>query len=399
MLMGLTVKSVLELPALKDFSVAAGSRALNKEIHSIEILDFEFAAGIQQVRDTAFNPHSLVLSSLLFANEKPESLIIMLKKLLELRVSALAYKPVIFQELPEEVLVFANEHDFPILRFGGDEFFEDIIFEVMNRIRKRDRELFFERMTKALIEEEVSEKELLSFLQEMNQPFEKYVTAVNIQGNVSENSQWMDPFFRFHSFSKCGLVCEYKQSLFILLTDSSKQFQVEPLLKEWTALYGIGTDTLTIGYSEVHVPHTELHLAVREAYYARIMAGMNGTRSCRYGQLASDRLLIELYRRDAAFAHRYVKTYLGPLLDERADEDLLKTAVTFVLKKGNVKEVAVTHFCHPNTIRYRMTKIRQSMEPFGNELVFYEHLAAAVKLYLLHKAIEEPIVSSLVNGE
>nr|WP_263326377.1 helix-turn-helix domain-containing protein [Neobacillus sp. Marseille-Q6967] len=46
------------------------------------------------------------------------------------------------------------------------------------------------------------------------------------------------------------------------------------------------------------------------------------------------------------------------------------------------------HFCHPNTIRYRIAKIRQLIEPVGNELVFYENLSAAVKLYLLHQTIE-----------
>ncbi|WP_404293857.1 helix-turn-helix domain-containing protein [Cytobacillus kochii] len=51
--------------------------------------------------------------------------------------------------------------------------------------------------------------------------------------------------------------------------------------------------------------------------------------------------------------------------------------------------MAATHYCHPNTIRYRMMKIRQLIEPFGNEFVFYENLSSAVKLYLLHKTIEE----------
>ncbi|MDQ6598042.1 helix-turn-helix domain-containing protein [Bacillus salipaludis] len=83
-----------------------------------------------------------------------------------------------------------------------------------------------------------------------------------------------------------------------------------------------------------------------------------------------------------------MKEYLGPLLSEKTDKDLLQTAITFVLKQGNVKEIAEAHYCHPNTIRYRMTKIRQLIEPFDNEFVFYENLSAAVKLYLLHKTIE-----------
>lgn len=397
--MMMTVKNFLQLSVTKGFSVVAGSNALHHSVQSVEILDFEFAAGIQQVRDTAFSPHSIVLSSLLFANEKPERLIEMLKKLIELKVSALAYKPVIFKDLPDEVLTFANEHDFPILRFGGDEFFEDIILEAMDQIKQRDNKLFLENTMRCFIEEEVSEKQIQSFLQQMNKPFEKYVFAVNIQTKQSESFQWMDAFFKLESFLRSGIICTYKQSIFILFTDKYGQLQFEKILKEWMALYAIPTDAFILGYSQVHSTHTDIHLAVREAYYARVMAEIEMKSICHYEQLASDRLLIELYRKDAQFANNYIKMYLEPLLEEKTDRDLLNTAVTFVLKKGNVKETAAAHYCHPNTIRYRMAKIRQLIEPFDNELVFYEHLSAAVKLYLLHKAIEGPAVVSSINGQ
>ncbi|WP_227001761.1 PucR family transcriptional regulator ligand-binding domain-containing protein [Virgibacillus necropolis] len=160
----MTVKDLLQLPVTKDFSVVAGGDGLNKTIQSVEILDFEFTEGIQQVRETSFSPYSIALSSLLFANQKPERLIDTIKKLIELKVSALAYKPVIFKDLPSEVLIFANEQDFPILRFGGDEFFEDVIFEVMNHINKRNHALFLENKIRCLIEEEVSAEQITVLL-------------------------------------------------------------------------------------------------------------------------------------------------------------------------------------------------------------------------------------------
>lgn len=379
----INVKDLLQLPVTKDFSVVAGRNGLNNTIHSIEILDFEFTEGIQQVRGTAFSPHSIVLSSLLFANQEPKRLIDTIKKLIELKVSALAYKPVIFKDLPSEVLIFANEQDFPILRFGGDEFFEDVIYKVMNHINKKNHSLFLENTMRRLIEEEVSAEQIKSFLQQMNKPFDKYVFVANIQMKQSEGSQWMHSFFQLDSFLKSGIICTFNQSIFILFTDKSQQ-QFEKILKEWMKIYTIPTDALTIGYSQVHQTMTELHLAVREAYYACVMAKIELRPICHYEQLTSERLLIELYRKDLQFTNNYVEMYLGPLLEE---QDLLDTAVTFVQKKGNVKEIAVTHYCHPNTIRYRMTKIRQLIEPFGNELIFYEHLSVAIKLYLLHQTI------------
>ncbi|UZM99773.1 PucR family transcriptional regulator ligand-binding domain-containing protein [Lysinibacillus sp. MHQ-1] len=57
-------------------------------------------------------------------SKKPEYLLNAVKSLIELGASALAYKPVIYKDLPEEVITYAEEQNFPILRFGGDEFFE-----------------------------------------------------------------------------------------------------------------------------------------------------------------------------------------------------------------------------------------------------------------------------------
>jgi len=388
----MTVKDLFQLSLTKNFSVVAGYNALHKIIISVGILDFEFTEGIQPMRKEAFEPHSLVLSSLLFANQKPELLIETIKELIKLKVSALAYKPAIYEDLPDEVLQFANEQDFPILRFGGDEYFEEVIFEVMTYIKGRENDLFLQNIMRCLIEEEVSEPQLQSFLQQMNKPFEEYVFTANIQMIQSQNPKWMDSFLKFQSFLKSGIVCTYKNSILILLTDKSGKLQFSKLLKEWMDLYGISTDGLTIGYGRVHQTHTELHRAVREAYYARIIAAMETKSICNYADLASERLLIELYQKDAKFASRYLQEYLGPLLTEKTHKDLLDTAVTFVLKKSNVKEVADAHCCHPNTIRYRMAKIRQLLEPFSNDFVFYENLSAAVKLYLLHKEMEETLL-------
>lgn len=385
----MNVKNFLQLPITKDFLIVAGNNGLSNPVKSVEILDFEFSPDIQTVRETIFNPHSVVLSSLLFAKEKPEYLIDTIKNLIELGVSALAYKPVIFQNLPDEVIAFADEQNFPILQFGADEFFEDIILEVVAYTKKQDKAHILENIMKNFIEKEVNEKQLHSFLQQMNRPFEKYVFVANIGMVATENTDCMDTLFQLEGLLKSGILCTYKKSIFILMTSASQCFQFEKILNEWLTMYAIPKELLTIGYSQVQFTHKTMHLAVREAFFARIMAEINLQSTCQYEKLATDTLLIELYRENAPFAMKFVHKYLGPLLDEKVDPDLIETAITYILKKGNIKEVAYSHFCHPNTIRYRMTKIRQLITPVDNDFIFYEQLSAAVKLYLLHNYIEK----------
>ncbi|MFJ7408168.1 MULTISPECIES: PucR family transcriptional regulator [unclassified Lysinibacillus] len=385
----MNVKNFLQLPITKDFTVVAGSNGLHKPVQNVEILDFEFSPDIETVRETIFTPNSVILSSLLFAKQQPDYLLNAVKSLIQLGASALAYKPVIYNDLPEEVLALANAHHFPILRFGGDEFFEKIILETMAYAKTQDYAFFLETIMKRLINEEVSDEQITSFLQQLNKPFEKYIFVANLQMKSLTNAEWMQPFLQLELLLKSGVICKYKNSIFILVTNQSQHFQFEKLLNEWLTMYDISTDELIVGYSQVHVTQNELHLAVREAFFARIVAEMDMTPTCHYNRLGSDILLIELHRKDPHFVMNYVNAYLGPLLDEKADADLINTAITYISKKGNIKEVAVAHFCHPNTIRYRMTKIRQLVAPLDNDYVFYERLSAAVKLYLLHSKIAD----------
>ncbi|MGE7691579.1 PucR family transcriptional regulator [Lysinibacillus sp. NPDC097214] len=380
----MNVENFLQLPITKEFTVVAGRNGLHKPVQNVEILDFEFSPDIQTVRETIFTPNCVVLSSLLFAKHKPEYLWNAVKSLIELGASALAYKPVIYEELPEEVLAYADEQNFPILRFGGDEFFEKIILETMAYAKTQDYSFFLETILRRLLEEDVTDEQIKSILQQINKPFDKYVFVANIQSQDHANSQWMHSLFQLDPLLKSGMICSYKKSLFIVMTHSSQQFQFEKLLNEWLTMYAISTNSLTFGYSRCHLTQSEFPLAVREAFYARIMAEIKSTPICHYENLASDWLLIELHRKDATFAIDYVNSYLGPLLKAKVDPDLMKTAITYVVKQGNIKEVAVAHFCHPNTIRYRMAKIRQLVAPLENDYVFYERIAAAVKLYLIH---------------
>lgn len=389
----MNVKSFMQLPITKNFIAVAGIHGLSNPVKTVEILDFEFSPDIQTVRETIFNPNSVVLSSLLFAKQKPEYLIDTVKNLIELGVSALAYKPVIFQNLPDEVLAFAEEQNFPILKFGGDEFFEDIILEVVAYTKQQKNTQILETIMKKLIEEDVNVEQLHSFLQQINKPFEKNVFAANLQMEATENTEWLDSLFQLEPLLKSGIICTYKKSIFILMTSTSQDFQFEKVLNEWMMMYAIPTKSIIFGFSQVHSTQKELHFAVREAFFSRIMAEINVQPTCHYENLASDCLLIELYRKDALFAMDFVNKYLAPLLDEKVDPDLIKTAITYILKKGNIKEVAISHFCHPNTIRYRMTKIRQLISPLDNDFVFYEQLSAAIKLYLLHLRIEKSAIT------
>ena len=79
-----------------------------------------------------------------------------------------------------------------------------------------------------------------------------------------------------------------------------------------------------------------------------------------------------------------MENYLGPLFeDEEKDQELLHTAVEYILEKGDTLKTAENLFCHKNTIRYRIGKLQEKLDPKANEKEFYQNLAMAIKIYLL----------------
>ena len=82
----------------------------------------------------------------------------------------------------------------------------------------------------------------------------------------------------------------------------------------------------------------------------------------------------------------YMREYLAPIFEEDgSDGELLHTAVEYILAKGDTIKTAERLYCHKNTIRYRIGKLQEKLDPERNEKEFYLNLAAAIKIYLLCK--------------
>lgn len=75
-----------------------------------------------------------------------------------------------------------------------------------------------------------------------------------------------------------------------------------------------------------------------------------------------------------------MEEYLSPLLNN--NEDLLSTACTYIKSRGDLDKTAEALYCHKNTIRYRLNKIHELLDPNSNEKEFNENLSIAIRIYL-----------------
>lgn len=392
--MAITVKDLLQLQTLRNFKVVAGQQGMSRTVKTVEILDFEFAQGVGDIRTIAFTDKSLVLSSLLFAKDQPKLLTEAIDKLLKLGVSALAYKPVIYKELPREVIDFANQEEFAILSFGGDEFFEDIILEVMEAVKKERNVEFLESHLSLLFSDEINSEDVRSICEKMNPGLKQKVMTVNIKLLETNSEQEILHNIRRYSPSENlkskTVVCKFKKSIMIILTQEEvDDHRFKAMLDDVLIACQLSREKIIAGYSNVHDTDTRLNEAVKEARFARIVAEMEGASERRYSQIGLYQFLLP--EQTAKHREKYMRNYLGPLFDEGDPnaKELLKTAVQFVLAHGEMQETAHRLFCHKNTVRYRMSRLHEKLDPHSNEKVFYEHLSAAIKIFLIHRYKEE----------
>lgn len=134
------LRDVMKLSELSGFRLIAGEGGLDREVNACEIIDFEFADGIEFSREEMFYGNSIGLTSLMFARYDTSMILDAVKQLDSMGVACLSYKPIFFKELPEEVLAYSETNNFPIYEITDDAFFEDIVLAVKRSRPGHDRE-------------------------------------------------------------------------------------------------------------------------------------------------------------------------------------------------------------------------------------------------------------------
>lgn len=384
--MAVTINDLLNLDALRDFKLVAGKKGLDRTVTGTEILDFEFMDEGLAYRERGFEGSSLVLTSLLFAKDEPELILKAVKKLISQNVQAMAYKPVFFNDLPAEALAYADKMEFPILKFGHDEFFEDIIFSIRSLVERDDILGLTEPLIGEMLTREFTEEEAEEAHERINPLLRPMVAAVCIRDRELKGSQISAKIRRSRPDEKLRsktFVGKYEDLFIIILSqDEGHPDRFHTLLEDVAIVYGLVGRNLTTGVSNVRRIDDQFNLAIREAYWAEKVAEIEKKDVQYYRNMGIYQLIVSYIHTTPM--RRYVQNFFAPLFEEEEkDGELMHTAIEYVLAKGDAVKTAERLFCHKNTIRYRIGKLQEKLDPNSNEKEFYQNLAIAVKIYLL----------------
>lgn len=356
--MALTVKDILELPSVQKMQLLAGEKGLRRSVVSAEIADYEFAPDLGTGPNAAFDvnnamdPGSFVITSLLFAKDDPSAILPAVKAMQELGVAALAFKKIIYDELPEEVLAFAEEKELPILAFGKDVWFENIIFEIMYAVQFDDKVYLSEEKIDAMLAGRMNRSELDIILKGISLKLRPYVSVAYIAGDSFDAGRILRGFYLLKGFHSKGLMVRYGDGAFLIITSARADQKSHDLIRcEAFELLGIAEE-LFMGMSDVH-ERKALDRAFRESRGCFIASAVEGSSFAQFSKAGIYRVLIPALENEESIA------FAKGVLDAFADKaDLQETAREYVASRGDIAKAAASLHCHQNTIRYRLGKIR-----------------------------------------
>lgn len=370
--MSITVREVWELKEFHSFQLVAGESGLDKRIDSIGILDYEYAMKSgEDSKKWFFRKHDFVISSLLFAKDNPGILMSAIIDLCNDQVSTLAVKNVCFQELPKNVLEYADEHGLPIFVFGRDDaYFEDIIVCLKGKIAERnDLELQEHRISMFMSGElDIKGQRELNreILSNRVDPYRILYCFIK-----AENGKKIRDYRKYYPTRERGdgkqSLFYYKGGCFVVVythiadagrTDKDYARYREFLMEQLK----MPPEDYWIGMGEIHENQEELFMAMKESLCAQQYARLFEISRVSYQEMGIYQILLPSYREE--WFQRYSRKIIQQLLefDRRHDGDLYKTTEQYVKNYGNILEVAEKMYLHKNTVRYRINKVREILD-------------------------------------
>jgi len=379
--MALTINDALLLPSVRDFKLISGKGGLNRNIVTAGIADYEFSSNFDKNLISTFGTDSFVISSLLFARDDRSLILPAIKKLADFGVSCFAYKTVLMDTLPDEVIEYSNAHDFPIFSFSTDTYFENIIYEIMDAVQADDHQYLTDDNINKMIASTLSKPELEKICKGISLKFGTYASVFFIQ-SVSHNghldlSRINRTYYLSKTIKNKCILAKYADGFFLIITSQYNTLDKHMIiLREILEVLSIDIDSVSISSSSIHVPFDELDNAFRESYHCHIASVAADRHFSCYDDIAEYKFLIPLC--ESKDVKSFSDDFLARFMDKK---EFMETAEVYVDNGGDLMATASAMNCHQNTIRYRVSKIKElTGKTSVSEYEFYKTLSLAISI-------------------
>ncbi|BCN31371.1 PucR family transcriptional regulator [Anaeromicropila herbilytica] len=384
----LQVNEIINLSLFREFQLISGEQGITNQLNNIVILEYE---PINNGYDV-FQEGDFVLTSLFFAKDHPELILVAFKELLKRKISGIAIKTVFFQDIPEEVKTFSKLNHIPIFVFRN-AYMEDLILSANELLKTKLQFLVFEEKITNLIHTYPSSFEVSKTLKEINPEIHPNIITSYITPTTEAGANTIYSYFHRMIFKKYKPLnqyaysfIKYKSGLLLLYsydstyeTMESSQNIITKLLKS----IDINPEYYHIGICDEVMDHDHFDISIKQAIYANRICILEETNLLLYSKIGIYKLLSPLVE-DHTVCHNYLNSIeLLKDYDMKYTSNLLETMIIYIKHNGDIAKTATEIFQHPNTARYRLKKAVSILGFDKNN--FYEQMYITIKLYQLYE--------------
>jgi len=391
----ITVKDVLARPLFKKFRLVSGQRGLSNHVASAGFWEWETGAEIE----FSFPKNEFVVTTLTAAKDDLLMLEESLTRLIHCKVAAIAIKNVHFKELPGVIYELSDQYNIPILTFEN-LYVDEVLFDLKTAIRENDAKYQRKIVNRLLSDAKDSAEKRRNLALQLNPAFGPHLVFCAfispVHGEEAASAQEEEAK---QSPAVAAMRNSFRQNIRLENFKYSLLPYNEGLLCICTVDEPVGFSKLQAQYFlelcfssdqrshiGISLQNSELCMTaqgLQEAVYANMSCRIDHVSCLEFSETGIDRFLWQ--SGSLPWARNYFSERLEKIqASGDAPEIMLQTLITYVECAGNVGLTAQNMHQHSNTVRYRLSRIKEAWNTH-NDIDFDAQAYMFTKLYYFYR--------------
>jgi len=360
------IKELYRLQNLKNLRLIAGQEGLERTVTAAVLLEYDSS----RMQQPDFYKGDLVVTTLAYARGDSQLVTHSLQALLNQGIAGLLVKTAYFSELPGSVIALANRLGTPLFLFD-ETYIEEVILEVTDLIRGKRHFAGFEAELDALIRGDLTAEQIKEKVRRIDPAGTRAyrIFALYPKEKLSVLSDQIYALMTDSEEIAHRYICmEWRRMLIVLCREDGGETDAHDAVHALLEQTGADLARLFAGVSEVRTQPDAFGVALCEAVYAARAAKLSGKTVMAASELGLYAYLFPMS--ENAFVCEQCRLQLTRIRDYDAQNrtSLEQTARVYVQEKMEIAATAKALFQHPNTVRYRLTKIQKLMNLEGSAM-------------------------------
>lgn len=353
------MKELFRLQNLKGLRLIAGQEGLERTLTAAVLLEYDSS----RMALPDFYRGDLVVTTLAYA--RGDSLLVAnsLLALMNQGIAGLLVKTAYFDELPPVVIATANRMGTPLFLFD-ETYIEEVIVAVTDLIRGKRHFAGYEPELDALMRGGLTGEQIKERVQRIDPTGEGAyrLCALYPKERMAALEEKLYALLTQDEALAQRCVCmAWRRLLMVLLHEDDGDEDGCAAFSALLARAGVDMSVLSAGVSARRAEQAAFGEALGEAVYAARAARLTGKAMLDAQEMGLYAYLFPMSENPFVCSHCRQQIQRIREYDSQNHTSLEQTARVYVQEKMEISATAKALFQHPNTVRYRLTKIQKLM--------------------------------------